>query len=61
MFNVPAGMKSCVIPSVDDIFTVTGVDVGSGVDVGTTSVGATGVVDGADVFVVAGMVVGLVL
>jgi len=51
MCNVPAGMKSWVIPSVGDIFIVEGVDVISGVDVNTISVGGTTVSDGADVFV----------
>jgi hypothetical protein len=60
MFKVPAGTKSWVMPSVEDIFIFAGVEVGSGVDVGTTSVGAAGVVDGAIVYIVVGTVVGLV-
>jgi len=52
MYTVPAGTKSCVIPSVGDIFIVivSGVDVGCniGVDVDVT---VTGIVVGASVFV----------
>jgi hypothetical protein len=33
MFTVPAGTKSCVIPSNEDIFIFAGADVGSGVGV----------------------------
>ena len=54
IYTVPAGMKSCVIPSVGDIFRVAvlgvdvGCDVGAGVDV---DVDVTGIAVGARVFV----------
>ncbi len=57
--KVPAGMKSCVMPSVGEIFTVSGVDVGTGVEV-DPGVAVNGiwveaaVSDGADVVTVAG-------
>ena len=54
MYTVPAGTKSCVIPSVGDIFIVivsgvgVGCTAGAGVDV---DVNVTGIVVGASVFV----------
>jgi len=63
MFNIPAGTKSCVMPSVADIFIVTGVDMastGAGVfsivGVADICVG-TGVSDGDGVLVEGGMLV----
>ena len=52
MYTVPAGTKSCVIPSVGDIFLVivSGVDVGCNVGAGV-DVDVTGIAVGASVFV----------
>ena len=62
IFAVPAGMKSCVMPSVAEIFIVSGVAVGTSVDVasGVDMVGIrVGVFSGASMAVDGGGVAAL--